>query len=87
MAVYMVEISSFSETSSLVNVCNALSYALMRPWIPVPSKGLTPPATPGRGESPSAKKGKADPKAKKSSTNMVTIPSEAMPDLKKAIEV
>ncbi|XP_053406399.1 cilia- and flagella-associated protein 46-like [Mercenaria mercenaria] len=73
-----------NETSSLVNVCNALSYALMKPWIPVSSKETTPPESPGRIDS--GKKGKADPKAKKSTTNMVTIASEAMPDLKKAIE-
>ncbi|KAL4232411.1 Cilia and flagella associated protein 46 [Mactra antiquata] len=73
-----------NETSSLVNICNALSYALMKPWIPLPNKEPTPPATPGR--EPSAKKGKADPKAQKKVAS-VSIASEAMPDLKKAIEV
>lgn len=58
----------------------------MKPWIPVPSKEPTPPATPSQ-ESPTPKKGKADPKAQKSKTVAVTIASEAMPDLKKAIEV
>ncbi|XP_060585472.1 cilia- and flagella-associated protein 46-like isoform X2 [Ruditapes philippinarum] len=74
-----------NETSSLVNICNALSYALMKPWIPVPSKEEPPaPETP---RIDSGKKGKADPKAKKTTANTVSIPSEAMPDLKKAIEV
>ena len=74
---------------SLVNVCNALSYALMKPWIPSPApKEPTPAPTPAPGDSPSGKK-KADPKAQKnkSTTGLVTIASEAMPDLKKAIEV
>ena len=71
---------------SLVNICNALAYALMKPWIPVPAKDPTPPATPGA-ESPAAKKGKPDPKAAKSKVPSVSITNEAMPDLKKAIEV
>ena len=68
-----------------MNICNALSYALMKPWIPLPSKEEPPSADTPRIDS--GKKGKADPKAKKSTTNSVSIPSEAMPDLKKAIEV
>ena len=74
---------------SLVNVCNALSYALMKPWIPVPApKEPTPATTPAPGESPTGKK-KPDPKAQKnkSTTALVTIASEATPDLKQAIEV
>lgn len=58
----------------------------MKPWIPVPTKEPTPPATPGA-ETPTGKKGKADPKAQKSKPAGVTIATEAMPDLKKAIEV
>ena len=72
---------------SLVNVCNALSYALMKPWIPNLTKNSSPVPTPAPGDSPTPKKGKADPKAKNSKTSLIIIPPEAMPDLKKAIEV
>jgi len=81
---YMV---CLSETSSLVNICNALAFALMKPWMPTPASP-TPPATPGA-ESPTPKgKGAKDKGGQKSKTTLsVTISSDAMPDLKKAIEV
>lgn len=77
-----------NETASLVNICQALAYALMKPWIPVANKEPTPPATPSS-EVETPKKGKADPKAQKNktATNAVTIAPEAVTDLKKAIEV
>ncbi|WAR21805.1 CFA46-like protein [Mya arenaria] len=74
------------ETSSLVNICNALAYALMKPWFPTPSKDPTPPATPGL-ESPTLKKGKDKAQKSKTNTATVAISQDAMPDLKKAIEV
>ncbi|XP_052771669.1 cilia- and flagella-associated protein 46-like isoform X4 [Mya arenaria] len=75
-----------NETSSLVNICNALAYALMKPWFPTPSKDPTPPATPGL-ESPTLKKGKDKAQKSKTNTATVAISQDAMPDLKKAIEV
>ena len=74
---------------ALVNVCNALSYALMKPWIPVPaSKDPTPASSPTPADSPAGKK-KVDPKAQKnkSTTGLVPISADATPDLKQAIEV
>ena len=74
---------------ALVNVCNALSYALMKPWIPVPApKEPTPASSPAPGESPTGKK-KPDPKAQKnkSATGLILISPDATPDLKQAIEV
>ncbi|WAR01956.1 hypothetical protein MAR_008514 [Mya arenaria] len=56
------------ETSSLVTICNALAYALMKPWIPTPFIDPTPPATPGL-ESPTLKKGKD----KEQKTNTATV--------------
>lgn len=69
----------------LVNVCNALSYALMKPWFPEPQKEVEIPSpTP----STSSKKGKGAKDTKpKLSTTQVSISADAMPDLKKAIEV
>ncbi|WAR16733.1 hypothetical protein MAR_031327 [Mya arenaria] len=60
--------SSESETSSIVNICNALAYALMKLCIPTPSKD--PTATPGL-ESLTLKKGKD--KAQKNKTNKATV--------------
>ncbi|XP_052228420.1 cilia- and flagella-associated protein 46-like isoform X3 [Dreissena polymorpha] len=77
-----------NETSSLVNICNALAYALMKPWFPKPVKEPSPPATPGASDSPRAKGGKDKGGQKnKSTVNGISIATEAMPDLKKAIEV
>ncbi|KAL3864704.1 hypothetical protein ACJMK2_006363 [Sinanodonta woodiana] len=77
------------ETMMLINICNSMAYALMKPWIPAPHKesveGSSP--APSRPESLSGKKGKAAPPTQKIKTNAVTISPEAMPDLKKAVEV
>ena len=77
----------------LVNICSALSYALMKPWIPqlAPTEVQEPaPPSPAGDKSPAGKKGRAVPAPQKSSKPAavtVTISSEAMPDLKRAIEV
>lgn len=83
----------------LVNICGALAYALMYPWIPAePDKEMQDPSSPsptvtqspvggkkgGKPAPPAASptKGKAP-----APSTQVAISSEAMPDLKKAIEV
>lgn len=83
----------------LVNICGALAYALMYPWIPAePDKEMQDPSSPsptvtqspvggkkgGKPAPPAASPAKG--KAPAPSTQ-VTISPEAMPDLKKAIEV
>ncbi|XP_052099636.1 cilia- and flagella-associated protein 46-like isoform X4 [Mytilus californianus] len=77
------------ETVMLVNVCGALAFALMKPWIPDgPKEPELPSPTPS--QSPASKKGgKApkDAKNKPSSTTQISISPDALPDLKKAIEV
>ncbi|XP_071090002.1 cilia- and flagella-associated protein 46-like [Haliotis cracherodii] len=79
------------ETMMLVNICNALSTGLIKPWIPEPPpregyEGTMSP-TPGD-KSPSKSKGKSAVTGNKSKTPYtVTISPDAMPDLKKAIEV
>lgn len=83
----------------LVNICGALAYALMYPWIPAePDKEMQDPSSPsptvtqspvggkkgGKPAPPAASPAKG--KAPAPSTQ-VAISPEAMPDLKKAIEV
>ena len=77
------------ETVMLVNVCGALAYALMKPWFPDSPKEPDSAASPAPSQSPVSKKGsKATKDAKtKPSTTQITINPEALPDLKRAIEV
>ncbi|XP_060072788.1 cilia- and flagella-associated protein 46-like [Ylistrum balloti] len=83
------KIGHAGETVMLVNICTALAYAYMKPWIPAePSKdgasAPTPVPSPEVG-----KKGKpaAAGAAKSKPVLTVSINPEAAPDLKKAIEV
>ncbi|XP_062591392.1 cilia- and flagella-associated protein 46-like [Saccostrea cucullata] len=88
------------ETMMLVNICGALAFALMCPWIPdEPVKEMQEPSSPSPTAAPSPgggkKGGKGGPPAAASPakgkaplpSNQVTISPDAMPDLKKAIEV
>nr|XP_022339451.1 cilia- and flagella-associated protein 46-like isoform X3 [Crassostrea virginica] len=89
------------ETMMLVNICGALAYALMFPWIPAePDKEMQDPSSPSPTVAPSPggggkKGGKPAPPAAASPakgkppvpSSQVTISPDAMPDLKKAIEV
>lgn len=87
------------ETMMLVNICGALAYALMYPWIPAePDKEMQDPSSPSPTVSQSPAGGKkggkpAPPAASPTKgkapapSTQVTISPEAMPDLKKAIEV
>ncbi|XP_069140158.1 cilia- and flagella-associated protein 46-like isoform X2 [Argopecten irradians] len=82
------KIGHAGETVMMVNICTALAYAFMKPWIPAePSKDGAAVPTPA--PSPEVgKKGKPAPAAAKSKPALtVTINPDAMPDLKKAIEV
>ena len=91
----------FRETMMLVNICGALAYALMFPWIPAePDKEMQDPSSPSPTVAPSPggggkKGGKPAPPTAASPakgkppvpSSQVTISQDAMPDLKKAIEV
>ncbi|CAG2203029.1 Cilia- and flagella-associated protein 46 [Mytilus edulis] len=77
------------ETVMLVNVCGALAFALMKPWIPDGNKEPELPS-PTPSQSPASKKGSKAPKDAKNkptSTTQISISPDALPDLKKAIEV
>lgn len=64
----------------LINICMALAYGFITPWMPVPvEEKETPPPTPPKG------KRSAHKTIQKSS--QIVIPQEATPYLKKAIEV
>ena len=72
----------------LVNVCSSLAYALMKPWYPDGPKEVDV-SSPTPSISPGSKKGsKATKDTKnKSAAIQISINPEALPDLKKAIEV
>lgn len=74
----------------LVNICNALAYSYMKPWMPVePEKEDEPPVnTPISPEGGKKGKGGAGAAAvKPKGPTPITISPDAGPDLKKAIEV
>ncbi|KAK2163795.1 hypothetical protein LSH36_74g11000 [Paralvinella palmiformis] len=79
------------ETMLLVDICNALALGLIQPWLPAPenkqSVVLEPPP---EGDKDGPKRGSKVPPAAaakgKVGGQSFTIPSEAMPDLKKATE-
>ncbi|KAK6186277.1 hypothetical protein SNE40_008346 [Patella caerulea] len=81
------------ETVMLVNICNALAYSLIQPWIPppVPKEIQEPPVSPSPGDKSPVKDKKAARTAvgtaKSKAGVTVTISPDALPDLKKAIEV
>ena len=76
----------------LVDICNALALGLIQPWLPAPenkqSVVLEPPP---EGDKDGPKRGSKVPPAAaakgKVGGQSFTIPSEAIPDLKKATEV
>ncbi len=75
----------------LVNICDALAMGLMQPWIPEPppKESASQSTSPLPGEkSPSKSKGKSVAAASKTKTPFApTVSPDAMPELKKAIEV
>ncbi|XP_064631435.1 cilia- and flagella-associated protein 46-like isoform X3 [Lineus longissimus] len=81
------------ETSLLTNICTALAYANLQPWLPAPAPVETEQSEPKapRDKSPpksAGKRGKKDapsPMKMKSST-AVAISPDAQPDLKKALD-
>ena len=79
----------FRETVMLVNICNALAFGLLKPWIPPKEEpGLavvSASPSPRDNKSPRGR-GKSVAAASKPK-QAVTISPDAMPDLKKAIEV
>ncbi|XP_056005172.1 cilia- and flagella-associated protein 46-like isoform X7 [Ostrea edulis] len=87
------------ETMMLVNICGALAFALMCPWIPdEPVKEMQDPSSPSPSGAPSPGGGKkggkpAPPAASPAKgkapapSSQVTISPDAVSDLKKAIEV
>ena len=70
----------------LVNICNALAQGLIRPWIPEPPKDEKQSEM-GDLLSPKGKAKAAAPAPSKSKSSSISISNDAMPDLKKAIEV
>ncbi|ESP03735.1 hypothetical protein LOTGIDRAFT_237561 [Lottia gigantea] len=85
------QVGHAGETVMLVNICNALAYSLILPWIPAPApkEVQEPPTSPSPDEKGKDKKPvRATVGTAKSKGGVtVTICSEAQPDLKKAIEV
>ena len=80
----------FRETILLVNVCNSLATGLIQPWLPAAEmKGSITPDQPPEGDKESPRRGAGKgPQAAASKTKTgPTIPAEALPDLKKAVEV
>lgn len=74
----------------LVNICNALAQGLLRPWIPQSLTKETEKAQSEAGDIVSPKgKGAKAPAAvpSKAKSPGIAISPDAMPDLKKAIEV
>ena len=71
----------------LVNICNALAQGLIRPWIPESPKDAEKQSEIGDPLSPKGKNKAPVPAASKSKSSNITISSDAMPDLKKAIDV
>ena len=73
----------------LVNLCNALAFGLIQPWIPSgKSKDVlqSPPSSPTRKDSPSRKaKSVASHHSAKSKT--VLVDPEGVNDIKQALEV
>ena len=90
---FCLSVCPSSETTMLINICNALCVGLIKPWLPQPpkTKDLVKDKMSDAGDaldSPKGKGGKAAAApAKKTATIAITISSDAMPDLKKAIEV
>ncbi|GFO25849.1 cilia- and flagella-associated protein 46-like [Plakobranchus ocellatus] len=74
------------ETVMLVNICNALAQGLIRPWIPDSPKDAESKSDIDDPLSPKGKS-KAAAAPAKSKTAGISISVDAMPDLKKAIEV
>lgn len=72
----------------LVNVCSSLAYGLMKPWFPDGPKEVDI-SSPTPSVSPASKKGSKSTKdtKNKSAAIPISISPEALPDLKKAIEV
>ena len=84
----------------LVNVCNALAVGLIQPWLPPPvvKEAVVPSplnrvpgdASPSGAKSPKrggAKAEKAPAAGAKKSVPTVSISTESVPDLKRAVEV
>ena len=80
----------FRETVMLVNVCKALAYGLLLPWIPQPPKEEKPEAASVAAveeKSPRSKAAKAPQASNKAKSNSISISPDAGPDVKKAVEV
>ncbi|XP_076434592.1 cilia- and flagella-associated protein 46-like isoform X2 [Babylonia areolata] len=76
------------ETTLLVNVCKALAYGLLSPWIPKPQKEEKPePTSAAVTASPRGKGGKGASAPSKAKAGGVAINPDAGPDIKKAVEV
>ena len=76
----------------LVDVCNVLAIGLMQPWLPTSESKAPIAEQPAEGDKEGPKRGaKAAPAAaaaaKGKPGQAFTIPAEAMPDLKRAMEV
>ena len=88
------------KTELMVDVCNSLALGYLQPWVPPPVKKdpITPTATGAlpapvaeEASAPVAKRGAkpvaAAPPKNPGARSSIFIPSEAMSDLKKALEV
>ena len=81
----------FRETIMLVNVCKALAYGLLAPWIPPPPKEDKSEGSPASMEVVDkishGKILKVVPPPNKAKVSGVIISPDAGPDVKKAVEV
>lgn len=74
----------------LVNLCTALAYGLVQPWIPkTPAREVAPPPSPkGRGEKDqSPRKAKSVTSHTSAKTRSLTVDPDGLEDIKKALEV
>ncbi|RUS85833.1 hypothetical protein EGW08_006385 [Elysia chlorotica] len=75
------------ETVMLVNICNALAQGLIQPWLPDAPKDAEKQSEMGDPLSPKGKNKAPAAATSKSKSSVINISNDALPDLKKAIEV
>ena len=71
----------------LVNICKALAFGLLLPWIPQPPKEDKVEGTSVAAPSAAGKSGKGAAPPAKAKVTTVTVSADAGPDVKKAVEV
>ncbi|XP_071793797.1 cilia- and flagella-associated protein 46-like isoform X3 [Asterias amurensis] len=85
------QVGHAGETVMLVNLCTALAFGLVQPWIPKSTtREVVPPSSPspkGRGDKESPRKAKSVASHTSAKTRSLTVDPDGMEDIKKAMEV